>query len=435
MTKFRHALAAPLLALPLLFPAPAFADNHGNVIFFHPDGTGLNHWTALRYLKAGPDGDINWDKMPAMALYQGHLSDSLTGTSNGGATVHAYGVKVPANSFGLANKQKITAASGKPMSIAQEALAAGKAVGLIQSGHIGEPGSAVFVSSVEQRSNVVEIASQVIASGAQVIMSGGERYMLPKGVKGRFAEGEREDGRNLIEEAKAKGYTVVQTAEELKALDLSKTEKLLGVFAGNHTFNDQTEEKNREENKPEYLESAPTIAAMGEAALAILSRDPEGFMLVAEEEGTDNFGNRNNAKGQMQALVRVDEAIGVFERFVSANPKTLMLMAADSEAGGLQVLGSSSIDNLAEGKVLPASDANGAPLDGTDGTGSAPFMSAPDAAGLRHPFAISWGAQDDTSGNVIARAAGMNSDKLKGKVTNTGIYALMHETLFGPKID
>jgi alkaline phosphatase len=333
-------LTCALLATAVLSGAAA-AQERGNVIFFHPDGTGLNHWNALRTLDKGPDGELNWDKLPGMAIYAGHMKDALTGTSNGGATVHAYGVKVGAASFGMDNGVEITAASGKKASIAMEARDAGRAVGLIQTGHIGEPGTAAFVAQVKARSDVDTIADQVIRFGAQVIMAGGERFLLPETVDGRFGKGSRKDGRNLIEEAKRAGYTVVYTREELKALDVSRTDKLLGVFARGHTFNDQTEEKNREENKPHYVATAPTIAEMAEVAIAILSRDPDGFFLVAEEEGTDNMGNRNNAPGQFEALRRADAAVGVFSRYIAQNPNTTLLMAADSDAGAMQILGPS----------------------------------------------------------------------------------------------
>jgi alkaline phosphatase len=66
----------------------------GNVIFFHPDGTGLNHWNAARMFWYGADGALHWDQLPEIAIYRGHMSDRLVGTSNGGATVHAFGYKV-----------------------------------------------------------------------------------------------------------------------------------------------------------------------------------------------------------------------------------------------------------------------------------------------------------------------------------------------------
>jgi alkaline phosphatase len=73
----------------------------GSVIFIHPDGTGLATWHALRLLHYGPDGELNWDKLSHIGLYRGHTSDCITTSSNAGATMHAYGVKVPRASYGM----------------------------------------------------------------------------------------------------------------------------------------------------------------------------------------------------------------------------------------------------------------------------------------------------------------------------------------------
>jgi alkaline phosphatase len=242
--------------------------------------------------------------------------------------------------------------------------------------------------------------------------------------------GARKDGANLIERAQELGYTVVYTREELLALDPAQVTKVLGVFTTDDTFNDRSEEENRAENLEAYDPAAPTVAEMSRVALAILSRDPEGFFLVAEEEGTDNLANNNNAPGQMIALARADEAIGVFREHIAANPDTLMIMAADSEAGGLQVLGVDAGDPAGT-TALPAADENGAPYDGIEGPGSLPWTAAADARGQRLHFAISWGAMDDTSGSILVRADGLNADLVRGVMDNTQLYAVMYQTLFG----
>jgi len=405
----------------------------GNVIFFHPDGAGVNHWTALRMKEVGPDGRLNWDMLPAMAVYTGHMKDALTGTSHGGATTHAYGIKVVGDSFGMDGKQPITAASGRKMSLMQEAMAEGRAVGIVQTGHIAEPGTAVFLASSEERKNRDEIAAKVIGSGAQVIMAGGEKYLLPEGTWGVHGEGARKDERNLIEEAKAAGYTVVYTAKGLADLDLSGVDKLLGVFAHEHTFNDQTEEKNRFDKKQAYIDGAPTVAEMARAALAILSRAESGFFLVVEEEGSDNLANANHASGTLEALRRADEAIGVLHDFVRYNPNTLMLMTSDSDAGGMQVRGPDPRYAVAPDEAVPAAETNGAPVDGVAGRETPPFMSAPDQRGKRWPFAIAWSSYRDVAGGILVRAAGKNAHKVHGVIDNTEIYAIMYETLFGKK--
>ncbi len=421
-----------VLAAGALAPATP-ADGRGNVIFFHPDGAGVNHWTALRMSEVGPDGRLNWDALPGMAVYTGHMKDALTGTSHGGATVHAYGVKVAADSFGLDGSEPVTAASGRKMSLMQQAQAEGRAVGVVQTGHIAEPGTAVFLASSESRRNRDEIAAQVIDSGARVIMAGGEKYLLPEGVAGAHGKGARKDGRNLIADAKAAGYDVVYDADGLAALDLSRVDKLLGVFAHEDTYNDQSEEENAAEGKDHYLAGAPTVARMAEAALAILSRDEDGFFLVVEEEGTDNMANANNAAGTLEALRRADEAIGSLHDFVRGRDDTLLLMTSDSDAGGMQVLGPDARYAVPPGEPVPAAGPNGAPLDGQAGTGTPPFISAPDSRGKTWPFAIAWATYYDVSGGILVRAAGANAHMVRGVMDSTQIYDIMHATLFGVK--
>ena len=419
-------MKTPLCSLAILaaLTSSVAAQDTGNVIFLHPDGTGVNHWGAARMHIAGPDGALNWDKLPALGVYTGHMADRVTGTSHGGATVHAYGVKVLADSFGMNGRAPLTAASGKPMSIAQEAMAAGKAVALVQTGHIAEPGTAVFVASNESRRNGADIARQVVQSGAQVIMAGGERFLLPAGVAGRHGPGEREDGLNLIEEAEAAGYTVVYTRDELLALNLDGVDKLLGVFAHNHTFNDQAREVNLAEGKPTYWDFAPSLAEMTDVALAIVSRDDDGFLAVIEEEGTDNIANNMNAAGTLEALTRADAGVGAVLEFMEGRDDTLLIMAADSDAGGLQMY------RQKEGRV-DATTRGGGILHGVAGPKSDAFETAPDARGETHFYGIAWTGYSDVAGGILVRGAGLNSDMITPLMDNTDVYRVMYQTLFG----
>jgi alkaline phosphatase len=430
-TALACGVAAVLTAPAGAQTTPAPAAQTGNVIFFHPDGLGANHWGAVRMHTVGPDGRLNWDRLPATAVYLGHMRDGLTGTSHGGATTHAYGVRVQADSFGQDGATPIRQLAGGEGSIAREALRRGRWVGLVNSGAAYEPGTAAFVASTERRNSLEEITRLVAESGVQVHLAGGERWYLPRGVQGRFGEGGRTDGRNLVEELRGRGYTVVFTREELMGLPADAT-RVWGIFAHEHTFHDRTEEALREANLPHYLGTAPTIAEMSEVALRILSRAPQGFFLVAEEEGTDNFGNQNNAAGTLEAGRRADEAIGLFARFVQANPQTLMLTTADSDAGGMQVIGPNPNQQVVRaGQPLPERDRNGAPLDGQTGTRGEPFMSAADRNGTRHPFAISWSTLTDVSGGILVRGVGFNSEFIAGTMDNVDVYRIMYRTMFG----
>jgi glycerophosphoryl diester phosphodiesterase len=461
-------------------PAPKATKSTGNVIFIHPDGTSPSHYMATRNVDLGPDGRLNWDKMSNAGVYLGHMENQLTGTSNAGAVTHANGVKVFNESFGLNEDQSmITPASGKVgYTILEEAIAAGKATALLQSGHIGEPGTAAFAAAttnrvgnnIRAREKTAEIAEQVIRSGTQIIMAGGEVYLLPKGTTGfhvtaqidaAFSDFEDRPTTNLIDLAKSLGYSVVYTEEEMNAAVASATAstKLLGVFAANHTFNDRTEEAlglNSANPQPLYLATAPTVAEMLDASLKILGQDPDGFFVVVEEEGSDNFANNNNAVGTIEAVRRADAAIGVAMDYVNTkDPNTLVITAADSDAGGLQVFqfepytrptgNFTSSPTLADTepsapfiRVNPTTtNTNQAVLDGVNGsTGTVeapwkPFASKSSIDGAMGNFGVAWVGTPDFPGSIVSKAYGMNAEKLPSTLDNTEIYDLMYQTMFG----
>ncbi len=403
----------------------------GSVIFVHPDGAGVSAWEAARVLHAGPDGGLNWDRLSHIGIYRGHMRNSLGATSHGGATSHAYGVKVPADSYGMDGREPLTSLSGKPYSILREAREAGLATALVNTGHIAEPGTGAFAASSSRRQNTDAISLMVIESGTDIILAGGEALLLPVGEVGRHGlGGVRRDGRNLIRRAEELGYRVVYTREDLLALPAG-TVKVLGVFAGSHTFNDAPEEELREAGLPLYQPEAPTVAEMTETALRLLAATGRRFLLVVEEEGTDNFANANNALGAMTALGRADQALGVALDFLERNPATLLITTADSDAGGMQVFPVPVPGPDAELEALPPTPPNGAPLDGVEGGGSLPFLAMPDQFGERWPFGIAWATFDDNRGGIVARAVGLNSELLPVSTDNTDIYRMMYATLFG----
>lgn len=403
----------------------------GSVIFIHPDGGGVAAWGAARLMKVGPDGLLNWDRLEQIGIYRGHMKNALGATSHGGGTSHAYGVKVHWDSYGMDGSEPLVSLSGKPYSILTEAREGGLATALVNSGHLAEPGTGVFAASAPGRQSTDEITRQIIESGTDIILGGGEILLLPEGVVGTFRQpGVRKDGINLIERARELGYEVVYTRDELMALS-PETEKVLGVFAAGHTFLDSSEELLMERGLPLYWHWAPTVAEMTEATLGFLRASGRRFLLVVEEEGSDNFSNQNNAMGALTALARADDALGVAMEFVDGEPATLLLTVADSDAGGMEVVPVRSADSLVGERPLSPTATNGSPLDGREGTGTPPFLAQPDRSGERWPFGIAWASYDDNLGGVVARAHGLNARLLPLNVDNTDIYRLIYATLFG----
>ena len=293
-TRRRTALGATMAAV-LALPAAAAAapgddfvlgadraatgqrtlDDTGNMIFIHPDGTDAAYWEAGRIYWNGPDANSQWDLLPEATVYRGHMADQLTGTSNGGATTHAFGYKVDGpGSFGTDSGAEdvtggdaeaprfIEGLSGYPGSWLREAGNAGHPIGIINDGDIAEPGTGAFLAEVASRDDPNGIVQQIVQGrpgfgdrdqDAAVVMGGGEENFLPAGTpyctteqfrrserRGRSLPlscvahrpagatltggelpatgGARTDGLNLLQVAAREGYTVVRTRNEFRRL-------------------------------------------------------------------------------------------------------------------------------------------------------------------------------------------------------------------------
>lgn len=283
---------------------------------------------------------------------------------------------------------------------------------------------------------------------------------------------------NMIEIAKNLGYTVVYNKTQLQTLDISNVSKVLGIFAYEDTYNDVSENElfkrginlgiysigNCDKVCRLYEPYAPTFDEMMDFGINFLiSHSKRGFLLVAEEEGTDNFGNDNmNAEGVIEAGKRADKAIRIAIDFAQQNPdNTLVLTAADSDAGGFRIYSTQQVHN----KEYPILDRNGC-IDETlsyspdplvqqseqniliDGITDysiikyqnngitifceKPFLAKPDKYGNDLFFNILWfphGAPD-VGGGTITRAFGCNSnEEVKGTIDNTDIARIMANCL------
>ena len=164
---------------------------------------------------------------------------------------------------------------------------------------------------------------------------------------------------------------------------------------------------------PFYEEATPAIAEMAQSSLKFFERQNKRFFLVVEEEGTDNFSNKNNATGFFEAGRRAIEGVHILRQFLKTRKDTLLIVASDSNAGCLTLVDRFSSKKLfSPHKVIVDQSDNQAPVDRTEeGT---PFLTAPNQKGQNLPFAVVWSTKTDTEAGILIKSEGLNSHKNKG---------------------
>ncbi len=412
-------------------PNPALTASSGtgphSAIFLHPDGMGANTWMATRLMHVGPDGRLAWDQLPKVAIYVGPTRDAVNQSSNAGGTTHAYGVRATLDSYGSIDGVTPTAASGKAQSLMLEAKAAGKKIAILNSSSLTEPGTGTFLASVADRDDEAEIASQILAAQPDIALGGGEMFFLPKGTQGVHGEGVREDGRNLVEEAKAAGYAVVFTKDELMALPPEAT-KVLGLFAAEETFNESDEAGLAAAGLPPFQPQAPRFDEMLAFILPRVKDHPQGYFIVGNEEATDNLSGENNLPATLEGAMGADRAIALALAEAKANPSLTIVVASDSDNGGMNAT-SDDLDELP--RPLPTRTPSGSLLDSDNGE---PFLTPADANGNRIPFYITWASDSDSAGGTVARGIGPGAAKIEGTIDASEIYDALYLGLFGTDV-
>jgi len=273
-----------------------------NVIFLIGDGTGLAQITSGQIALVGPDGLLHIQTMPVTGIVKTHSSDNLITDSAAGATAYSCGVKTYNGAIGV-NPDQVPC-----VTILELAEEKGLSTGLISTSSITHATPASFASHVKERSMEDEIAYDFLDSGVEVFLGGGKEY---------FSSETRSDSLDLLSEFEGNGYEILENREELAN---RKTNRLLGLFA---------------DDGMERTENEPSSSEMMQTALDILSKDEDGFFLMAEGSQIDWAGHANEVDYLINEVRDFDAAVKVALDFAQKDGETLVVLTADHETGGM----------------------------------------------------------------------------------------------------
>ena len=269
-----------------------------------------------------------------MGLVRTAPPGALVTDSAAAATHLATGVAAGSEMVGLDR-------GGNPVeTILEKARAAGKAVGLVTDTRLTHGTPAAFVAHRAHRSEENEIAADMLAADVDVLLGAGLRYWIPhqageadtaaaaeirQFIGGAFDfSSRRKDNRNLLLEARLKGYQLAFTDAQMERV---KSGKLLGIF-GNESLADALAQRAAGEKTRE-----PTLAEMTGKALELLEQDHAGFFLMVEAGQIDWACHNNDAGALLQEMLRFDESLAVILKWMADRDDTLLVVTADHETG------------------------------------------------------------------------------------------------------
>jgi len=406
-----HPLAAIALLLAVaLLPSAACGDREEpadgggdqatakSVILLVGDGMGAAHRTAARLYSVGREGELAMDTLPTAGMARTWSTESVVTDSAAAGTALATGVKT-------FNKAIAVDPAGNPVqTILEKAQEAGKSVGLVTNVQLADATPASFAAHNPDRDDYLGIALDMFEHDVDVLLGGSEDYFLPVGTPGCYPDdGDRTDSRNLIDEAIGKGYEHVCNEADFNAVDPKMTDKLLGTFA-------------------DYAMArpyAPSLAEMAAKAIAILSKNPNGFFLMVEGGQIDlPAAHLNNALNTLGDTVGFDQAVKAALDFQAEHPDTLVIVTADHSTGGL------AIEDVPQDEACPEPQPDDPRECKTLLHEDGPFE---ESGGAR--FWLDWTSLHHTADDVPVTAGGPHATDLAGYYENTHIFQVMRGAL------
>ena len=212
---------------------------------------------------------------------------------------------------------------------------------------------AAFGSHVASRDDHGRIVDDYLARTRPNVLFGGGSDEIPTGL------------------AANAGYTVVTDRAGLRDPEREAADPVCGLFGGEHLPYER-----------DGLGRLPHLSEMVATALDVLCGNPEGFFLMAEGGRIDHAGHDNDVERNVLETIEFSNAVRVVSGWALGRSDTLVLVTADHETGGLEVLRNNGRGNL------------------------------PD---------VSWSTDGHTGANVPVYALGRNASSVSGVMDNTDL--------------
>jgi alkaline phosphatase len=314
----------------------AFATPEGrrakNVILFIGDGMSMAHRTAARMLSKGISqghygGELAIDDMPYMALISTAGTDSVITDSANSMTAYTTGHKTCVNALAVYCAQNRNSLEHPKVETLGELVKRKTklALGVVTNTEIEDATPSAMVAHTRFRKDFSDIVRMFYDVKPDVVLGGGSAHFLPKS----SPDSKRTDDIDFVAKFKSAGYAFAATNAELLAEAAKpETKSLLGLF-NKGDIDGALDRKFLKKGTVEKYPDQPDLTDEVKAALDVLSRNDDGFVLMVESGRIDKYSHSLDWERAVYDTIMLDNAVKLAKDWAGDRNDTLIVVVAD----------------------------------------------------------------------------------------------------------
>jgi alkaline phosphatase len=288
------------------------------VVLFLVDGFDANLVAAARLYEGGADHRLSLESMPGLALARNASADFAVPDEAAAASAIATGKAV--NNRALS----VDPAGNRLQTLLELAKQRGRATGIVTDGELAAPGIAAFYAHAPSDARPTDLAAELIErSGVDLALGGGAAPFISVSKRGI-----REDGRDLLIEARERGAEVLRQKNELETIASARKGPIFGIFSLGHLAH-------RDEIPERAIQ--PSLPDLVRHAIQTLQSDSGGYFLVVSAALPAKAAYDKQGERMITGFLEFDQALGVARRYAGEN--AVIMAAGRAAIGGLTLNG------------------------------------------------------------------------------------------------
>lgn len=367
------------------------------IILFIGEGLTAQRLTAARVYSASADGLLTIDAFEFSARVRNYSADFAVPDSAAAGTAFATGIKVKNGALSVDE-------SGAPLqTILEIAHDAGRSTGIVSDGALTNPAMAAFYAHAVNAKQPKDLANALLDRGVIDVALGG-------------------GGSNFQEATVKERIRVARTLSELEGLSGWQRSQVLGIFSdGDFPFSDDLSARTEK----------PSLSDMVRRAIELLQVNRRGYLLVVNAHLMASAAWQNQGERTLRETIELDRAVQTAREY--AGPNLAVIVVGDAAIGGMNVNGYPF--RYDRGVAILGLNSSGQPwitwATGPNG-GKPPESSSPEGErSLKavEPAAIEAPAALSTVEDMVASANGARTERVRGTIENTEIFAILRDAL------